>query len=127
MKNLKFIYFYRDGSNYKKPAAITFTNPSGMAAVGARNDLLRVFMQEGLFIAHQIRVPEVFLYRGDGRVTPDDHCFHEFGSVENTDELPTDKLWRSMSEFIVEASKATQRGWETFDPYDDICRRLDNR
>ena len=42
---------------------------------------------DGLFIAHQVRIHEVFLWSED-QVDADDHCFHEFAAAESTSEAP---------------------------------------
>ena len=73
-------------------------------------------MQDGLFIAHQIRIPEIFLYTRDDAIS-DDHCFHEFDAVESTAALPNDDYSRSISEFIAEANGEALRGWAAFDPH----------
>jgi len=85
------------------PSAVTF-------------GLQQAFMPDGLFIAHQIRIPEVQFYC-DGELSPDDHCFHEFNSVELTGDAPNDHFERSISEFLAEAAKQAGVGWRAFDPY----------
>jgi hypothetical protein len=114
-RNVKFSYLYRDAGNYKKWADVVFSNPEGLSIDLVNKALKHAFMQDGLFIAHQIRIPEVFLFaRGDA--TSDDHCFHEFGAVEPTAALPNDGYSRSISEFIAEANSEALKGWVAFDP-----------
>lgn len=62
MPNIKFSYFYRDAGNYKKWANVVFSNPDGLTLEAAMKALKGAFLQDGLFIAHQVRVPEVFLF-----------------------------------------------------------------
>ena len=119
MKNIKFIYLYRDGGNYKSWADVVFSNPDEMTPSAVAFGLQRAFMQDGLFIAHQIRLPEVQLYC-NGDLTPDDHCFHEFDSVELTVDVPDDRIGRPISEFLAEVSREAQVGWRAFDPYDRL-------
>jgi hypothetical protein len=113
--NVKFIYLYRDGSNFKKWGDVIFSNPNQVSLDKIKAALTRAFQPDGLFIADQISVPEVFLYTR-GHVDADDHCFHEFSDVEESTELPNDRLSRSIRDFIKQASKESERGWRAFDP-----------
>lgn len=119
MKNIKFIYLYRDGANYKSWAEVVFSNPAHLNPSAVTFELQRAFLPDGLFIAHQIRLPEVLLY-GCGDLTIDDHCFHEFDSVELTGDVPNDYFGRSISEFLNEAMREALTGWRAFDPYDRL-------
>jgi hypothetical protein len=57
-RNVKFSYLYRDGGNYKKWADVVFSNPEGLSIDLVNKALKHAFMQDGLFIAHQIRIPD---------------------------------------------------------------------
>jgi len=61
MSNIKLHYLYRDGSNYKKWADIVFLNPDDLPAEIVTEGLREAFLEDGIFIAHQVRIPEVFL------------------------------------------------------------------
>jgi hypothetical protein len=50
--------------------------------------------------------------------TSDDHCFHEFDSVEATLEVPNDSYSRSISQFISEVNMEARHGWRAFDPHE---------
>lgn len=115
--SVKFNYIYRDASNYKALGYIIFNNPNGLTLSDINNHLLNSFRMDGLFIASQIRIPEVFLYL-DGDITVDDHCFHEFISVEDTLEAENDVHRRSIFEFIKEVEHQSETGWKVFDPTD---------
>ena len=121
MKNLKFHYLYRDASNYKKWAEIVFSNSEGLSIEAAERRLKDSLLPDGLFIARQIRVPEVFLFT-EYPPSPDDHCFHEFHSFETTSGPTTDEWGRSALDFISEANGAGRRGWSAFDPLENLCR-----
>jgi hypothetical protein len=123
MDNVRFHYLYRDGSNYKKWADIVFSNADELSTEGVTRRLREAFLTDGIFIAHQVRVPEVFLALED-ELTPDDHCFHEFDSVEATSDLPNDLFGRSIRDFIVEVVREAERGWRAFDPQDRLARRV---
>jgi len=116
MNNIKFNYLYRDAGNYKKWADIVFSNPERLTIGAITKALGGSFLADGLFIAQQVRVPEVFL-SAEGGVTEDDHCFHEFDSVEVSSEIPTDAHHRSIREFVAEVNREGKLGWQAFDPH----------
>jgi hypothetical protein len=123
MHNIKLSYLYRDAGNYKKWADVVFSNPDGSTLEEVTKALKDAFLQDGLFIAHQIRIPQAFLFdRGDA--TSDDHCFHEFGSVEVSSEAPNDAYSRSITQFIIEVNKEAKRGWAAFDPHDRLAKQI---
>jgi hypothetical protein len=122
MKQIKFNYLYRDGSNFKKWSHIVFSNPDGVTLKVVRKVFRDTFGGDGLFIAHQVRVPEVFLY-GKGDANADDHCFHEFNDVSMSSEIPNDMYGRSINQFIAEVQRIANLGWVPFDPFDRWLRR----
>jgi hypothetical protein len=77
MENIEVAYLYRDGGNHKKRGSVIFSNPNGVTPESVEVELRRAFLEDDLFIADQIRVPEVFLFVG-GQFSFDDHCYHEF-------------------------------------------------
>jgi hypothetical protein len=117
MSSVEFFYLYRDGGNYKKCGKVIFSNPDGIDTELVARDLRQAFLEDGLFIASQIRVPEVFLYVDYG-FSSDDHCYHEFGDVRPTASGADDAHRRSVSQFLVEVIREARRGWRVFDPYD---------
>jgi hypothetical protein len=119
MNNIRFHYLYRDGSNYKKWSDVVFSNPDNFSVERVAKRLRESFMEDGLFIAHQVRIPEVFL-AADGQLTEDDHCFHEFAEVAATAEGSSDLRGRSIGEFLTEVVRESQRGWRAFDPRDRL-------
>ena len=123
MDNIKFSYLYRDSGNYKKWAEVIFSNPDGLTLEAVTKALEDDFLQDGLFIAHQIRIPEVFLF-DQGDASSDDHCFHELDSVEASLEAPTDGHSRSISQFIAEVNREAKRGWLAFDPHDRLPQKI---
>lgn len=113
--NVEFSYLYRDAANYKAWSSVVFANPSNVNLEEIERQLRRVFDGEELFIAAQVRLPEVFLYI-HGVVTKDDHCYHEFDSVRITEEVPNDLYNRSIWQFIEEVEEKARSGWQAFDP-----------
>jgi hypothetical protein len=122
MSNVKFHYLYRDGGNYKKWAELVFSNSDGLPADLITKILRDAFLEDGLFIAHQVRIPEVFLAAED-ELTFDDHCFHEFASAEATCDAPNDACRRSIHEFMEEVAREAARGWRAFNPQDRLPQR----
>jgi hypothetical protein len=114
MSNIKFVYLYRDGENYKSWDEMTFTNPDQLTLEEVEDRLVSTFLVDKLFIAHQILIPEKFLFL-DGKFTKFDHCYHEFDSVEFCKEKPTDNLNRSITEFLKDIELISREGWKEFD------------
>jgi hypothetical protein len=121
--NIKFTYLYRDAGNYKKWSEVVFANPEKLALETTAKALRGAFLQDGLFIAHQVRLPEAFFYT-EGDATSDDHCFHEFDSVKASLEAPNDLYSRSITLFISEVKREAERGWLAFDPHDRPSQRI---
>lgn len=117
VSNIKFEYLYRDAGNYKQWAQIIFSNPDELSLPDIDTSLKRAFLQDGLFIAHQIQIPEVFPFV-PGAATSDDHCFHEFAGVQLTSAGSNDRHLRSISELIGEAERASKHGWLAFNPHE---------
>lgn len=117
MSNVEFSYLYRDGGNYKKFGRVVFANPDQLDCSAIEKALMGLCLEDGLFIADQARVPDVFLF-ANGKLSLDDHCYHEFDTVRPTAENPTDEHMRSITDFVWEITAVGQRGWRVFDPYD---------
>lgn len=121
MDSIKFGYLYRDGSNFKSWGNVVFFNPENLSPEQVTKALEDAFETDGLFIAHQIRIPEVFLY-GKGDANADDHCYHEFDAVEKTTEAPSDRCNRSIGQFVAEVQREAGRGWLPFEPFDKLLQ-----
>jgi len=117
MSNIKFVYLYRDGANYKSWGEVVFTNPDQLTLDEIENRLVDAFLQDKLFIAHQIFIPEKFLFVS-GKSTKFDHCYHEFDAAEICEEKPTDNLNRSVTDFLKDVELTSQQDWKEFDVLD---------
>lgn len=117
MENIKFNYLYRDGANYKYWGDIVFSNPDLLTLCEIEAKLVGAFLPDKLFVAHQISIPEKFLF-ANGKFTKFDHCYHEFDSVEICEENPTDDLKRSINDFLKVIEQVSKQGWEEFDILD---------
>jgi len=116
-KSIKFSYLYRDAGNYKSWGALVLKNPDGLTLLEIETRLKKSFEQEIFFIADQINVEEVFLFACND-LTGDDHCFHEFDSVELIEEKASDLLNRSITGFMEEVETESRKGWCAFNPMD---------
>ena len=119
MKNIKFNYLYRDGSNYKSWGEVIFSNPENLTVNEIAERLLDAFLPDKQFIVHQISIPEKFLFI-DEKITRDDHCYHEFDCIEVCQEYPTDLLKRSIADFLQEVEISSKQGWKAFDILDRV-------
>ena len=113
LRNARFDYLYRDASNYKAWGSVVF---GGVITEDLRRRLLRALETSEFFIAHQVRVPELFGGMLHWPREQDDHCWHEFSAVELTDEEANDRYHRTLEEFILEVERQSQSGWQVFDP-----------
>lgn len=116
MGAIRFNYLYRDAGNYKERGAVVFSDSLELSLDEMSTLLQCAFSQGCLFIANQIRVPERFLFER-GSATSDDHCYHEFESLEFTGEIPDDRFARSAADFVREVEREARRGWRPFDPH----------
>lgn len=114
MSNIKFIYLYRDGANYKTWNDVIFENPDNLSLDEIERSLSLSFPPDKLFIANQISIPEIFLFL-DGNFTKHDHCYHEFDHAEICEEQPTDMLNRSIAIFLNNIKLVSEQGWKAFD------------
>ena len=117
--NTRVEYLYRDGSNYKQWGAVVFRDVSDERLIG------RLFgaVDCGEFLlAHQVRLPELFFT--DRPLYADDHCWHELAEVTTTSEVANDTFNRTIDEFVAEVERASQDGWNTFDPWSRESDRL---
>lgn len=111
-QNIKFNYLYRDASNYKLWGEVIFTNSDGLALDYINKRLKQAFDFKTYFIADQINIEEVFFED----ITDDDHCYHEFYSVDITEEDGTDPLNRTITSFLKQVELESLHGWRVFDP-----------
>ena len=117
MSNARFEYLYRDASNYKAWGSVVF---AGEMTDDLACRLLRALESTEFFIAHQVRIPELFRGLQSWPLEQDDHCWHEFSCIEATNETANDRHRRTIEEFIIELEEQSASGWQIFDPMD--CR-----
>ncbi len=112
--NTAFEYRYRDASNYKRFGYVVFAGEF-TATTEMR---LRAALDDGEhFIAHQLKIPEVFLWLDVYPKNEDDHCWHEYARMELTKDQPTDP--RTIEHFIRDVEAAAAVGWMIWDPLNE--------
>ncbi|ACF11794.1 hypothetical protein Cpar_1394 [Chlorobaculum parvum NCIB 8327] len=118
---IRFKYLYRDGGNYKKWGFADFENPEGLELGEINRRLESCFDMKCLFNAKQAELPEVFLFEEDEySVNADDHCLHEYDSIEAVDASreDIDLQDRTIGAFVKHVEKCWKNGWKVFDPND---------
>ncbi len=108
--NTKLEYLYRDGSNYKQWGERVFRSVCDAAL---RERLFSSLECYEFFIAHQVRLPDLFF--SDRPLYADDHCWHELAEVSLTCDPPDDPLDRTIDEFVLEVERVSTIGWKVFD------------
>ncbi len=83
---VRFAYMYRDAGNYKQHGAVVLSNTEGLGIESAEIRL-RAMCDGDCFNAAQVGLHEPFFEDG---ATDDDHAWHEFVSLEATQDEPTD-------------------------------------
>ena len=124
MTNVRFVYMYRDASNYKQHGEVILSNET-QRTVEEVDIQTRSLLSDGLFfIARQVQVEERFF----DVVSEDDHPWHEYVSVEATadptfDPVPEEK--RDIAKFLKELEDAHHTGWDEKQVREDLIRQIE--
>jgi len=124
MTNIRFVYMYRDASNYKQHGEVILPNET-QRTVEEVDTQIRCLLSDGLFfIAQQVHVEERFF----DVVSEDDHPWHEYVSVEATtdpifDPVPEEK--RDIAQFLKELDQAHRAGWDEKQVREDINQQIE--
>ena len=124
MTNIRFIYLYRDASNYKQHGEAILSNETQLA-VEEIDQQVRSHLSDGsFFIAQQVHLEERFF----AVVNEDDHPWHEFVQVEATtdptfDPFPEEK--RDITQFLQELEQAHQNGWDETQVRADLIQQIE--
>ncbi|MFD0795505.1 hypothetical protein ACFQZX_17925 [Mucilaginibacter litoreus] len=84
MPNIKFSYLYRDASNYKNHSFIILNNPTSIPLVEAEKFIHRKLIDRVWLYADKWHMPDLHFNTWDSEL---DHPWHEFDSVELTNEI----------------------------------------
>jgi hypothetical protein len=120
--NTRVEYLYRDGSNYKQWGAVVFRGGCDARWV---QRLFAALDSGELFIAHQVRVPELFFT--ERPLYADNHCWHEMAEVTSTSAAADDPMERTIEEFVAEMERAARDGWAVFDRSERLLGRSEGR
>ena len=93
--NILFTYCYRDCTNHKTTAEIVFPNPENLTLSEIEYKLRSKLTDQEYFHHTDFMVQPLYGEYPDFDKNPE---VHEFGTVDFTDQKPTDK--RSISDFI---------------------------
>lgn len=124
MTNIRFVYMYRDASNYKQHGEVILPNKT-QRTVEEVDKQIRSLLSDGLFfIAQQVQIEERFF----DVVSEDDHPWHEIVSVEATtdptfDPVPEEK--RDISKFLKELEQAHHTGWDEMQVREDLIQQIE--
>jgi hypothetical protein len=112
--NILFQYLYRDASNWKQHGRVVFTN-IGEIPLADIETQIRASLHDGeWFIAEMVDLEVQFLAEHD---TDDDHPWHEFDNVSETDLPPSDPAFcgghrRDIAQFIRAMENGKLRKWD---------------
>ena len=122
--NIRFVYMYRDASNYKQHGEVILSNET-LLTVEEVDKQIHSLLSDGLFfIARQVQVEERFF----AVVSEDDHPWHEYVSVEATTDPafdPIPELQRDISKFLKELEQAHRSGWDETQVREDLIRQIE--
>jgi len=124
MTNVRFVYMYRDASNYKQHGEFILSNET-LLTVEEVDKQIHSLLSDGLFfIARQVQVEERFF----AVVSEDDHPWHEFVMVEATtdptfDPVPEEK--RDITNFLKELEHAHRTGWDEMNVREDVNKQIE--
>ncbi|GJQ35087.1 MAG: hypothetical protein JETCAE01_10970 [Anaerolineaceae bacterium] len=124
MTNIRFVYMYRDASNYKQHGEVILSNET-LLKVEEVDRQIHSFLSDGLFfITRQVQVEERFF----DVVSEDDHPWHEYVSVEATtdpifDPVPEEK--RDITNLLKELEQAHRSGWDETQVREDLIQQIE--
>ena len=123
MTNIRFLYMYRDASNYKQHGEAIFPNEKQLA-VDEIEKQIRSFLSDGeYFIARQVHLEERFF----DALYDDDHPWHEFVCVEETSASafdPESDHQRDIAELLSELEAAHWTGCDEMNVREDLSKQL---
>jgi len=98
--NIKLSYLYRDGGNYKNYSSLIFSNPSDIDLSELVSLIQSKLIDSTWFYVNEWKIPDLNFGNWDNRFDP---SWHEFESVEYTNEQPNTPL--NLDELIMEIKK----------------------
>ena len=123
MTNIRFIYMYRDASNYKQHGEAIFSNENQLEVDEIQKQIVACLNDGEYFIARQIHIEERFF----DALYDDDHPWHEFVRVEFTSTPtfdPEPDHQRDIAELLAELESAHWSGWDEMNVREVLAKQL---
>lgn len=122
--NIRFVYMYRDASNYKQHGEVILPNETQRTVEEIDQQIRSLLSDRLFFIAQQVKIEERFF----DVVSEDDHPWHEYVSVEATtdptfDPVPEEK--RDIAQFLKELDQAHRSGWDETQVREDLIHQIE--
>lgn len=96
--NIRFNYLYRDAGNYKNYGFVIFSNPNFLSFEKLSRSIISNLIDGEFFNYKRLKIPALFFSTKNS----DDHFWHEFENIEETNEAPTET--RTIDEFLISLS-----------------------
>ena len=119
VRNILFEYLYRDASNWKQHGQAVFTNTGGIPLADIEARIRASIEDSEWFIAEMVDLETCFLCDHD---TEDDHPWHEFEKVSESDLPPWDPAFcgpcRDIAQLVQTLENGKLRKWN---PERQLC------
>ncbi len=115
MSNILFEYLYRDANNNKQYGQAVFANEGGLplAEIESR---IRASLSDGEWFKTGMVDLESHFFNGPESWTEDDHPWHEFERISETDLPPSDPAFpgprRDIAQFVEAMEAGRMRKWD---------------
>ena len=124
MTNIRFIYLYRDASNYKQHGEVILSNETQMTLEEVDKQIHSLLSDGLFFIAQQVQLEERFF----AVISEDDHPWHEFVQVESTTDPtfdPVPEVKRNLAQFLKELEQVHNTGWDETQVRADLIQQIE--
>lgn len=110
--NVAIHYMYRDASNWKNHGVVIVKSRStNVFRLSAAEERIEEALHEhGVFNAEAVGFENLFYWLDGKRVYEDDHGWHEFVRLSETDQPATDS--RTLEEIVAAFEREADKGWE---------------
>lgn len=95
--NILVQYLYRDAGNNKIWGHVVFSNRMNFDISELDKNIKNALLDGEFFIAEDVRLPSLHFDRYDAEL---DHGWHEYFSIENTENSPNDDSERDVCDFL---------------------------
>ena len=104
--NIKFVYLYRDGGNYKQHNEIIFSNPNQRPLAEVEKIIRKNLIDNSWFVAKDWNIPDMHFknYNWDNKI---DHDWHEFDRLEETNGITFEP--ETIEDFLSKINRVTAK------------------